>query len=279
MQINWFYWVPKKGISRLVGLLANSKCKHLGKILIFMYRKLFNVDLQDALYESPADYVSLNDFFTRKLKDSARPIDPNPSVIVSPCDGMFGQVGEISGATLLQAKNQFYTVGSLLSGIGEGEFEPESAFVNGKYITIYLSPRDYHRVHMPLAGTLQHMMHVPGNLFPVYPKAVQVIDQLYVRNERVLFWFETDFGPMVIAMIGALNVGSITVQGYGRISSVEKTATQWDVTDSMDFNKGSELAYFNMGGSCVVALFPQQHNKWNSQVVAGSSVCMGYGLN
>ena len=123
------------------------------------------------------------------------------------------------------------------------------------------------------------MKHVPGQLFPVFPKAVASVPQLYVRNERVLFWFETEQGPMVLAMIGALNVGSVTVKGYGDIASSNKTATEWSMTDITTFERGDELAYFNMGGSCVVALFPEAVLPWLSHWQEGRSIQMGQGLN
>jgi len=274
VQTQWFYWVPKKWISRCVGWLAGCRCRHLSRFLIRWYARYFNVSLEDAVSSDLSSYASLNDFFTRALKPGVRPIDSDPNAFCSPCDATLGQIGRLSGATLVQAKGHYYTVDDLIGQLGEGS----APFVNGSFATLYLSPKDYHRVHVPMDCTLTHMQHIPGALFPVFPKAVDTVPKLYARNERVVFWLETAQGPIVLVMIGALNVGSIHVTGYGTVNSTSQAASEWQPTESYELKKGEELAWFNMGGSCVVVCVPEQQGTWHTDYEPGQAVRVGQNL-
>tara|TARA_A100001015_G_scaffold285234_1_gene352526 strand:- start:1853 stop:2701 length:849 start_codon:yes stop_codon:yes gene_type:complete len=274
VQTQWVYWVPKKLISRWVGWFARCRCRRLSGYLIRWYASYFKVSLQDAESSDLSTYATLNEFFTRALKPGARPIDPNPNAFCSPCDATLGQLGRLSGATLVQAKGHYYTLDDLIGQLGEGS----APFINGAFATLYLSPKDYHRVHVPMDCTMTHMQHIPGALFPVFPKAVATIPKLYARNERVVFWLETEQGPIVMVMIGALNVGSIHVKGYGTVNSTVGVASEWQPSEPYQLKKGEELAWFNMGGSCVVVCVPEQQGAWHGAYQIGQKVLVGQNL-
>lgn len=233
--------------------------------------------MDEAINPDPLAYPTFNDFFTRALKSGARTIDSEPGSIVSPCDGRISQLGDIRDGRIFQAKGHYYSLTALL---GESESRA-SAFEGGSFCTIYLSPRDYHRVHMPLAGELKEMVHVPGRLFGVSPSAVRAIPQLFTRNERMVALFDTAQGPMAVVMVAALNVAAIETVWSGPLTPPTITKTQTcryaGCGDPITLDKGQEMARFNMG-STVIVLFPRSTLQWDSELNQRSILKLGQRL-
>ena len=218
------YLIPQHLLSRLIGILANSHLAWLKNLMIASFIKYYNVDLSSAEETNISKYATFNDFFTRKLKDSNRPISQNENTIVSPADGIISQIGDINNDLLLQAKGHKYNLNSLLT-----EENLASRFVDGKFATIYLSPKDYHRVHMPITGTLQEMIYVPGKLFSVNAETAEQVPNLFARNERVISIFETQIGKMAVIMVGAMIVASIHTAWASKVApNKSKTIQKWD---------------------------------------------------
>lgn len=275
LKTGWQYLVPQHLISRLTYRLTRSQNPRLRNWLIRAFIRRFNVDMSEAVQPDPAAYVSFNAFFTRALRAGARPLAAEPETIVCPVDGMVSQCGTINGGRIFQAKGQFFTTGELLGGDAPlaGQFE------NGVFATLYLSPRDYHRIHMPFAGTLKRMLHVPGRLFSVNPPTTRAVPRLFARNERVVTVFETEAGPMSMIMVGALNVGSIETVWAGEITPPRgRVLRSWDyLDDKVKLTKGAELGRFNMG-STVILLFGRQRIRWNANLSANAAVHMGQAI-
>ena len=217
----------------------------------------YGVDMGDAVAPDPASYPDFNHFFTRALKPQARPIPADPDFIVSPADGMLSSFGSIRAGTLFQAKGQSYTLDALLAG----DHRLSSAFKDGSYATIYLAPRDYHRVHCPADGHLTRAIYVPGEFFSVNPKTVAQVPAIFARNERVIFDIETNFGPMAVIMVGAVCVSSVSTQWDGEITGSRGGPSVRDYHPTPALVRGDELARFNMG-STVVAIFPPDTFTW-----------------
>lgn len=230
--------------------------------------------MQDALYPTAGHYACFNDFFARELHPDARPIVQKNDSIASPVDGLVTQFGAIHGQTLLQAKQHTYSVQALLAG---SEIEAR-AFDDGQFITTYLAPYHYHRVHMPYPGHLLGMRYVPGRLFSVNARNVQHVSRLFARNERIILQFETAMGPMAVILVGALIVGSMSVPWHGIVKSVSSRLTDWDYRgDTMRFVRGDELGRFLMG-STVIVLFGGGRASaiiWEKELMAGASVRFG----
>ena len=230
--------------------------------------------MEHAQFSRPKDYKHFNAFFTRALKSSARPLALHPQRIISPADGMLGQLGHIDNGCLIQAKGHRYSTQALLGG------QPALAqtFHRGSYLTLYLSPRDYHRVHMPCSGILQRMIYIPGTLFSVSPRTTQTVPQLFARNERVVSVFNTkNKGTMAIVMIGAVCVGCIEHPWHGIVNAPRKQAPQhWQYTDNnaIELPQGAEMGRFNMG-STVVLLFGAGQISWLSSLGTDQGVRMG----
>lgn len=215
--------------------------------------KVYGVNLAEAERTAIEDYRSVNDFFTRSLAADARPIDANTNSIVSPADGKISQSGTLKHNQLIQAKGYDYSVEALLGG----DISLAKSFYDGDFAVVYLSPKDYHRIHMPMDGQLLSMTYVPGDLFAVNPATVRMVPDLFARNERLVLSFETAIGPMVLVMVGAIFVGSMETVWQGKITPDYGTSLKyWDYTDqSLHFAKGEEIGRFNMG-STVVMLLP-----------------------
>ncbi len=247
------YLLPQHLLSRLVHLLMHSRFGLLKNIEIAVVGGLAGVDWSEAKSQEYGDYATFNEFFTRELAADARPLDPDPGALLSPCDGRISQCGRITSDRLIQAKGHHYSVRSLLAG------DPAAAeFNNGFFHTIYLSPRDYHRVHMPLTGRLQRMIHVPGRLFSVSPATVRQVPNLFARNERVISLFETSHGTMALVLVGAMMVGSmqtvwsgVVTPPYGR----KITRGDWSRRD-IELARGQEMGRFNMGSTVILLLPP-----------------------
>lgn len=246
----------------------------LKNILIRLFIRLFRIDLDLAKESSPNVYPHFNAFFTRELRTEARPIDNHPLSIVSPVDGCISQMAPIESGTLIQAKGHHYRVVDLLGGDGN----LAQQFANGLFTTIYLSPRDYHRIHIPVAGKLEKMIHVPGRLFSVNPATVRTIPRLFARNERVISIFSTEFGAMAMVKVGAINVSSIETVWAGEVTPPMRLQTrEWDYSENetpITFNKGDEIARFNMG-STVILLFADQDNRWLNELQPEVMLNMG----
>lgn len=242
---------PQHWLSRLAGKLAESESKPLKNFLISKAMKHFNISLEEAQRETINEYKSFNDFFTRTLKGNTRPLDANPSSIVSPADGMMTQNGSIENGEIIQAKSKKFTCNALLANTSTQEF--------GSFFTIYLSPRDYHRVHMPIDGTLTRMIYIPGKLFSVNEDTADNIDGLFAKNERLVCYFDTQIGEVAVIFVGAMLVAGIATVWHGTVAPTYfKKIQTWDYKRrNMHFAKGDELGYFNFG-STVICLFPKE---------------------
>lgn len=271
-----FFCFPHHLVSRLVFVLARLRT-HRKAAFIRFYIRFFNVNMEEAEHECPEDYATFNDFFTRKLKAAARPICEHPRTLACPCDGMVSESGNIRKDFLLQTKGQNHTLCDLFGGA----YDIAAHFSNGMFISIYLAPGNYHRVHLPADGRLTHLLHVPGRLFSVAAYALKTIASLYGRNERVITVFETALGKVALVMVGALNVGSISISRHGIITprgrAVERTDYATAATTAASefyFKRGEEIGCFNLG-STVILLTENSHLKWNPAYAAGNSVRMG----
>jgi phosphatidylserine decarboxylase len=244
-------------------------------ILIKLFISIFDVDMTLANNPDPESYSSFNTFFTRELSAEARPITLDDHTILCPVDGSVSQVGNIEQDnnvdTIIQAKGKSYTLKDLLV-----EDELVSMFSGGTFATLYLSPKDYHRIHMPISGQLTRMIYVPGKLFAVNSHTVRVVDSVFARNERVINIFNTDTGPMAMVMVGALNVGSMETVWAGQITPAEDriiSDTQYPYED-IQLQQGQEMGRFNMG-STVILLFPKDVMQWSVDMVAERTIVLG----
>lgn len=267
------HMLPKHFLSRLAGKLTNSRNKTIKSFLINWFIKKYSVNLTDAQEPDPTRYLDFNDFFTRKLKSSSRPIADGKNQIVSPCDGVISQMGKIENTTLIQAKGKKFILEALLGGHGE----LASEFINGSYVTFYLAPSDYHRVHMPFAGRLENTIYVPGHLFSVNNYAAENVKGLYSHNERVICEFKTRFGPMIVILVGALFVGSIHTSWGGAVtpsSSKQSLVQHYSIEYAVNLEKGSELGHFQLG-STVIVLFPDNTLEFADGLDQNSAIKMG----
>jgi phosphatidylserine decarboxylase len=265
--------LPHKIISKIAYLCATCKIICIKNYLIRYFLSRYNVNMSEAIQENPLLYPTYNDFFTRKLKPECRPVDSDPNAIVSPADGAIAQIGKISNNEILQAKGHNYTVQSLL-----GDMESLAApFINGSFATIYLAPKDYHRVHMPLTGKLQKMIYIPGKLFSVNNHAAENIPNVFARNERVVAIFETDIGSMAVILVGAMIVGSIATSWAGTICPPHTRKIKiWDYNDMapIKINKGDEMGLFKLGSTVIILHAPNAVN-WNESLTPATDVKMG----
>jgi phosphatidylserine decarboxylase len=245
--------LPHRLLSSLARKLAYSRNPRLRRRLIDTVTRRFGVDLSEALESDPHGYESFNAFFTRALKPGARTPDPDPRALLMPADGRISQCGAIQGGRIFQAKGQSFTAAELLADAGAA-----APFADGLFATVYLSPRDYHRVHMPWTGRLLRTVHVPGRLFSVGPAAVREVPRLFARNERLACHFECDFGPMVVVMVGALLVSGVETTWSGiEIPRYGKTVTAKDYQrQRIVLQRFAEMARFNYGSTVIVLLPP-----------------------
>lgn len=266
------YIVPQHLISRLVGFLAESRLPLIKDPLIKLFAKQFKVNMQEAERENLADYVSFNDFFTRALKDDARHIDFHDSHLACPVDGAVSQIGDIKAGKVFQAKGQDFDVTTLLGG----NSELAGPFTDGQFTTIYLAPKDYHRIHMPCDGKLTSMVHVPGQLFSVNQATAENVPGLFARNERVVAMFDTEFGPMAMVLIGAMIVASVETPWAGLVCPTGQQVTSWQYTDQGDIiiRKGEEMGRFKLGSTVVMCL-PKDTCEWNEELLPGVTTRMG----
>jgi len=244
--------LPHHAISRITHRAARFESPRVQPLLRWFVRR-YRVDMAEALPSDPAAYPSFNALFTRALRPEVRPLEGDDRSVVSPADARVSAFGRIESGQVFQAKGHHYTVTELLGGFGD----LARPFANGHFLTMYLSPRDYHRLHMPLSGRLTTMLHVPGRLFSVAPRIVAQTPGLYARNERVVAFFDTAIGPIAMALIGAINVGSIETVWAGEVTPPKgRVISRMDYSDrDIRLDRGTEMGRFNLGSS-VVLLFP-----------------------
>ena len=253
-KVAFQYIMPQLYLTQLAGWFAQQKWGAVTHFVIKIFAKKYNVDMSEAKKENFSDYESFNQFFIRELKDGARKINENPTALCLPADGRVSQIGHIDDERLLQAKGHFFSLSDLLAG----DEELVNTFKNGEFATIYLSPRDYHRVHMPCDASFRKMIYVPGDLFSVNPFLAEHVPNLFARNERVICVFDTVFGPMVQILVGATITASMSTVWAGvinppRTGEVKVWTYQGD--NAIKLTKGQEMGAFQLG-STVINLFP-----------------------
>ncbi|WP_420007460.1 archaetidylserine decarboxylase [Xanthomonas sacchari] len=268
------YVLPHRLLSSLARRLAYSSRPGLKQWLIDTVVRRFGVDLSEAAQPDATAYPTFNAFFTRALKPGARVADPDSQALLMPADGRISQLGRIEDGRIFQAKGQSFTAAELL-----GDDAAAAPFANGLYATVYLSPRDYHRVHMPWTGTLRETVHVPGRLFSVGTDAVRTVPRLFARNERLVCHFDTDFGPMVSVMVGALLVSGVeTVWSGVEIPRYADRITRKDWRGKgITLQRFEEMARFNYG-STVIVLLPPGVAAFDPVLKAESPVRLGQAL-
>jgi len=268
------YLLPQHFLSRIVYVLMRCENTWVKNTLINVISRLAGIKREEALSPDPADYTCFNTWFTRELKPGARTFDTDAQAFLSPCDGRISETGSLESNRILQAKGKDYTLQDLLAG------DPVcSQFLNGYFSTIYLSPRDYHRIHMPLSGKLQRMIHVPGRLFSVAPYTVRQVPRLFARNERVIAIFDTDVGPLVMVLVGAMLVSSTETVWAGEVTpnkNKDVSVTDYPEGD-ISLSRGDEMGRFNMG-STVILLAPPGALKSLASLGAGDVVQVGEAL-
>lgn len=258
---------PHRALNALAQNLANATHVGLKNYLIKWFIAKYQVNMQEAITEDPYAYSSFNDFFIRQLKPDCRPIAKEG--IVSPVDGNISEIGRIDLGQLLQAKGRYYSVSELLA------CEPELAnkFDSGLFATLYLSPKDYHRVHMPMDAELTSMTYIPGSLFSVQPMTARVIPKLFARNERLVVFFQTDLGPMVMVLVGAAIVGAIEAKWHGVLKRGNKVV-RYNYKDKF-LHKGDEMGYFKLGSTVVLLFADSNKVQWDKNLRAGSPLQYG----
>lgn len=268
------YCLPKHGLSSLVYKLTRIRLKAWKNFLINTFVKIYKVDMKQAIWPNADDYSSFNAFFTRELQPKARYWMIDQQNILSPVDGAIYQIGEINLSYIFQAKDKQFSLEALLAN----DVDMVKQFIDGHFATLYLSPRDYHRIHMPVTGRLIKSTYVPGDLFAVNNPTTRTIDGLFARNERFISIFETELGLMAQIMVGALFVGSMETVFAGQITPTKHreitTKNYEDDEKSISLKQGDEFGHFNMG-STVILLFEKDKMKWLEEMKAGGAIQVG----
>ena len=268
--------LPKKTLTELAGWGASKRAGWLTKAVIDAFVWFYKVDMKEAQKPDTGSYRTFNDFFVRPLRDDARPIETDPNLLILPADGAISQLGHIHGDQIFQAKGHTYSLEALLAG----NAAMTDMFRDGEFVTTYLAPRDYHRVHMPCNGILREMIYVPGDLYSVNPLTAQNIPNLFARNERVICRFDTEFGPMVQILVGATIVGSIETVWSGTVTPPrEGVIKRWswpgaDEEGAVVLLKGQEMGRFKLG-STVINLFAPGKVKLAESLEAESQTRLG----
>lgn len=260
-------FVPQQKISKAAGRLAASRHPMVKRAFIRSFAKAYDISLEDYERQSLNAYESFNDFFTRELKDDARAIDTTAQGIVSPADGMISQLGQIQDHKLLQAKGRHYDIGQLLANNEDGNY-----FADGSFATVYLAPSNYHRVHMPFAGTLTKTRYVPGTLFSVNTTTAANVPDLFARNERLVCLFDTEYGKAAVVLVGAMIVAGIETVATGKIT---RTDDIQEADHDMKLEKGDELGRFYLGSTAIVVLPKAAKADWQDNIMANTAVQMG----
>ncbi len=265
------YLLPKRALTLLMGDLAGARGGAMTTRVIRWFIDRYRVNMAEAAHPDPAAYATFNEFFTRALAPSARPIAR--ADLVSPVDGAISQLGAIDGDAIVQAKGHTYTVQALVGG----DAELARPFLNGHFATLYLSPKDYHRIHMPCAGTLRRMIHVPGDLFSVNPTTARGVPGLFARNERVVCVFDGARGPFVLVLVGATIVGSMATVWHGVVNPPRPGRVRdwrYDGDKAVVLEQGDEMGRFLLG-STVVLLFPNGPLMFSASWQPAGAIRMG----
>ena len=261
--------VPQHRLSRVVGKIAASENPVVKTAVISAFKAKYGIDMSIAEQTNALKFKSFNDFFTRGLRTGVRAVDADQGSIVSPADGAISQLGKIENGDVFQAKGQKFTVENLIA-------DPQLAqpFKNGEFATVYLSPRDYHRVHMPFAGTLTETLYVPGELFSVNQTTAENIPGLFARNERMVCLFDTELGRMAVVLVGAMIVAGIETVATGKVKPSGRIELN---QHNLFLEKGAELGRFYLGSTAVI-LFEENKMQWDEKFKANSTVLMGEAL-
>ncbi len=261
--------VPQHQLSRVIGKVAASENVLVKTAVIQAFKAKYGIDMSIAEQTNPNQYKSFNEFFTRALKQGVRGVDERADSIVSPADGAISQLGKIESGDIFQAKGQSFSVEKLIA-------DPQLAepFKNGHFATVYLSPKDYHRVHMPFAGTLTETLYVPGELFSVNQTTAENIPGLFARNERMVCLFDTELGRMAVVLVGAMIVAGIETVATGKVKPTGRLELN---QHKLFLEKGAELGRFYLGSTAVV-LFEKDKMQWDAAFKANSVVVMGEAL-
>ncbi|WP_162057795.1 archaetidylserine decarboxylase [Undibacterium sp. KW1] len=264
------YLMPKQALTIFAGKVANAKAGKLTTSLIRWFVGKYNVNMQEAANPDISSYASFNEFFTRPLREGARPLAS--SALLCPVDGAISQFGPIQKDQIFQAKGHSYSATALVGG----DSQLASLFEDGSFATLYLSPRDYHRIHMPCDGRLTRMIYVPGALFSVNPTTARGVPGLFARNERVVCVFESAFGPFVLTLVGATIVGSMATTWHGIVNPPRSAEVrEWRYDDQqIKLKKGEEMGRFLLG-STVVMLFPKGTVEFNPAWSPARAISMG----
>ncbi|WP_133405524.1 archaetidylserine decarboxylase [Parashewanella tropica] len=270
------YMLPKHFLSRLVGKLAAAQLGKLTTFFIKWFIKQYKIDMSEAKDSNPEAYKTFNLFFTRELKDGIRPICDDEKILAHPVDGAVSQLGPIKDGEIFQAKGHSYSTLALLGD------QPQDAerFKDGDFATIYLAPKDYHRLHMPITGTLSKMTYVPGELFSVNPLTAENVPGLFARNERVVAIFETEIGPIAMVLVGATIVASIETVWAGTVTPpAGKQVFTWEYPtegkDAITLQKGEEMGRFKLGSTIVMCFEKDAIEKFADGVEPKATTRMG----
>jgi len=273
----WFaalqFILPKRALSRVIYAVARSEVRWIRNTFLRIFLSVYRLNMAEAVQPDPFAYRSFNDFFTRALRPGVRPIAAEPDIVVSPVDGTVSQCGAIEGDLLIQAKGQKYSLQELLGG----DAEAVATYRGGSFACIYLAPYNYHRIHMPYAGTARDNVYVPGELFSVNAATARAVPRVFARNERLICDFATPLGRMAVILVGALFVGSIETVHCGEVNPPprgKKAPTRIATGLGRQFAKGEELGRFNMG-STVILLFERNRVAWESTLVPEATVQLG----
>jgi len=269
------YPLPHHAISRLTYRLTRVEAPWFKNAFINWFADTYKVDWSESLHQRPEDFIHFNAFFTRELRPGARPIEGDDAMVVSPADGHISQIGDIDKDAVFQAKGHSFSVTELLGG----DDARAAAFQNGRFATVYLSPRDYHRVHMPLGGRLRETVYIPGRLFSVAGHTARTVPNLFARNERLVTIFDTDAGPMALVLVGAINVAAIETVWSGLVTPPHRSTIEVnDVRGGhIELERGAEMGRFNMGSTAIV-LFGNNAVDWLDTLQAEQPLRMGQTL-
>jgi len=272
MKIVFQYILPKHLFTFIAGKLAEAKMGAFTTFLIKKFIKQFNIDMSEAKHSEAEDFDTFNDFFTRELKSGLRPIVEGDQNLAIPVDGCISQQGEIKQGRIFQAKGHDFSLRELVGG----RDDVAAPFDDGLFSTIYLAPKDYHRIHMPITGKLEQLIFIPGDLFSVNPLTAQNVPNLFARNERAVAIFSTAIGPMAMVLVGATIVGSIETVWEGTLKAQKNKELQyWDYQDQdIVIEKGEEMGRFKLG-STIVALFPKDSIEFDEQLEPSSVTRLG----
>ncbi len=267
------YLLPKHLLSRFVYWLMRQRSPFVKNSILRVFLAGYRVDMNEAQESNPYAYASFNEFFTRPLRAGVRPIATDPQLVASPVDGLVSQCGHLDDDILIQAKRHAYSLAALLGG----DREAVERYRGGSFACLYLAPYNYHRIHMPMDGTVRSNVYVPGDLFSVNAATVRAVPRVFARNERLICEFDTEIGRMAVILVGALFVGSIETVHCGEVNPPPRTRKRVvSIEEGIGraFAKGEELGRFNMG-STVILLFQSKRIRWDATLAPETQVRLG----